>query len=165
MNSEIPKIVLKRTYFNIKYRCENPSNYKFHLYGGRGIKFNFKDRNSFSHYIQSLNGWKKGFHLDRINTNGNYEEGNLRWVSNVVNTNNRRIEQFSKKQLMRGVDFRTFKRQKCYSARIFWAVSGKRKSKCLGIYQTEQEAHYAYVMAHIMLHGESVYKLTDYIKD
>lgn len=166
MNSVIPKDVLKRAYFNIKYRCENPENYKFHLYGGRGITFKFKDRETFNNYVCSLPGWFKGAHIDRIDNEKGYEEGNLRWVTNVVNTNNRRRTLVTKKGLAQGVSYHANdKRVKRFAARIHWNGENKQKrSKCLGIYMTEEEAHEAFVFGHIMLHGESVFKLCDYIK-
>lgn len=72
-------------------RCRNPSNANYKSYGGRGIECKFKTRAEFLKYIMSLPGWDNpDLDLDRIDNNGNYEPGNLRWATRVQNVANRR---------------------------------------------------------------------------
>ena len=81
----------------IKARCyyEEHDNYK--NYGGRGISVSDEFRNNskaFIEYIESLPRYneREELHLslDRIENNGNYERGNLRWATSKEQSNNKR---------------------------------------------------------------------------
>jgi len=67
----------------IKMRCYSENNPRYKTYGGRGIKLYepwIKDPLAFVTYIKSLdNAEKDGYSIDRINNDGNYEPGNLKW--------------------------------------------------------------------------------------
>lgn len=73
----------------ILQRCNNPKNPWFKNYGGRGIKC-LLGKTSKEVYLELLKikGYKKGLQLDRINNDGNYEHGNLRWVTSSENNFN-----------------------------------------------------------------------------
>lgn len=85
-------------YRAMKSRCNNPKVKEFHYYGGRGIKLCKEwEENFVSFYNWAIqNGYKEGLSIDRIDTNGDYEPTNCRWVSKYVQSNNtrqnRRIE-------------------------------------------------------------------------
>lgn len=66
-------------YKNARSRCVNPNNVNFKWYGSRGIEFRF---DSFKQFILHI-GKKPDPHLtlDRIDTNGHYEIGNVRWAT------------------------------------------------------------------------------------
>jgi len=88
---------LYMTYYNILKRIDNPLDKDYKYYGGRGIKL-FKDwRNNpkaFIKYCETLSGWNNpDLTLDRINNNGNYEPGNLRFVTRSVQQRNRNPNQ------------------------------------------------------------------------
>lgn len=74
----------------IKSRCYGKANPKY--YSERGIVMCDDWRNSFdSFYTWSMdNGYKEGLQIDRINTDGNYEPSNCRFVTAKENCNNRR---------------------------------------------------------------------------
>ena len=79
---------------NMKQRCYNPNHHSYHNYGGRGIticdewKDNFK---SYFDYVMSLpNAMKSNYVLDREDNDGNYEPGNLRWVTPKIQRMNQR---------------------------------------------------------------------------
>jgi hypothetical protein len=55
--------------------------------GGRGIRFRFR---SFEEFLEELGPRPSYTSLDRINNNGNYEPGNVRWSEAVEQTANRR---------------------------------------------------------------------------
>jgi len=85
---------------NIIDRCYNKDAHDYLNYGGRGIKvFNLwkSDFKSFYDYLKTLPETKFKFEikyntfatLDRINVNGNYEPGNLRWCSRETQAQNR----------------------------------------------------------------------------
>lgn len=82
-------------WYNIKSRCFNKNHPRFDDWGGRGIvmcdewKNDFK---AFHEYVTSLpNYGAKGFSsLDRIDNNGNYEPGNIRWATPKIQNNNKR---------------------------------------------------------------------------
>lgn len=66
---------------NMKARCLNPNNSKFHRYGGRGIVIceEWLVSSVFAQWALS-NGWQKGLTLDRKNNDGNYEPSNCQWI-------------------------------------------------------------------------------------
>jgi hypothetical protein len=77
---------------NIKQRCLNPKNNHFHDYGGRGIKICDKWKNSFAAFDADIGIPPSPEHtLDRIDNNGNYEPGNVRWVTGLDQIRNRRV--------------------------------------------------------------------------
>jgi hypothetical protein len=72
------------------YRCFNPKAPSFPHYGGRGI--------TVAQELQTLQGFLDvmglppgpGYQIDRIDNNGNYEPGNLRWATATENERNKR---------------------------------------------------------------------------
>jgi hypothetical protein len=79
------------TWGRIKHRCfvENHPDYKD--YGGRGITVCDEWKDSFEAFFEhvGLKPFPKA-QLDRIDNNGNYEPGNVRWTTSKINNNNRR---------------------------------------------------------------------------
>lgn len=83
---------LRHLFSSIKQRCYNQNNEAYKNYGGRGIKVCDEWLNDTTKFISwSLdNGYEKGLEIDRIDVNGNYEPSNCRWVSRIINANNKR---------------------------------------------------------------------------
>ena len=75
------------SYEAAKGRCTNPNRKRYEYYGGRGIKFLFKNFYDFYHHIGPR---PEGTTLDRIDTNGNYEHGNVKWSTRKEQGTNRR---------------------------------------------------------------------------
>lgn len=83
---------LYRIYYGMKQRCNNQRAREYHNYGARGITVCDEWEDNFiSFYHWSIaNGYEPGLQLDRKDNNGNYEPSNCRWVTPVVNSNNKR---------------------------------------------------------------------------
>lgn len=75
-------------YKNAKARCNNPKHDKYPYYGGRGIQFRFS---SFEEWFSELGPRPSLDHQqDRINTDGHYEKGNMKWSTRSEQMTNRR---------------------------------------------------------------------------
>ena len=71
-------------------RCNNSKSDSYYRYGGRGIKCLIgKTIKEVVLFLESLPGYFPGAQIDRIDNNGNYEAGNLRWVTNAENQMNK----------------------------------------------------------------------------
>jgi hypothetical protein len=75
-----------RCYLNAQQRCNNSNHPQYKDYGGRGIQFKFE---SFQSFINELGLRPSGMQIDRVNVDGNYEAGNVRWATRKVQNNNR----------------------------------------------------------------------------
>jgi hypothetical protein len=67
-----------RSFFHAKARCQNPKDAKFPSYGGRGIEFRFS---SFAQFYAEVGARPKGMSIERINNDGHYEVGNVKWAT------------------------------------------------------------------------------------
>lgn len=74
-----------------KGRCTNPHDPQWASHGGRGIEFRFSSIMEAGLWIlANLPNVERSLELDRIDTNGHYEPGNLRFVDRKTNVANRR---------------------------------------------------------------------------
>lgn len=85
-----------KIYSGIVARCLNPKVSNYHRYGGRGIEV-CKDWigsggfERFYAYVSSLEHFnEKGYSIDRINNDGNYEPGNIKYSTRTEQSRNRR---------------------------------------------------------------------------
>jgi hypothetical protein len=76
----------------MKNRCLSPTDKSYANYGGRGIHIHQPWLESFDQFLMDV-GRKPfaNYTLDRIDTNGHYEPGNVRWSSVRDQCNNKRM--------------------------------------------------------------------------
>lgn len=78
----------------IKQRCNNPKKQFYYAYGARGISVCKEWMESFENfydYVSKLPHYgEEGYSLDRIDNDGNYEPGNVRWATAIQQSNNLR---------------------------------------------------------------------------
>jgi hypothetical protein len=78
-------------------RCERPTHKRYADYGGRGITVDRKWRNNFWWFVEDVGPRPEGvgpsgrslYSLDRIDNDGNYEPGNVRWATYAEQASNR----------------------------------------------------------------------------
>lgn len=80
------------SYHAAKKRCTNPKFKQFADYGGRGIEFRFKSFEEFFAEVGPRPEPKFSYSLERIDNDGHYERGNVRWATKEQQARNRRCD-------------------------------------------------------------------------
>ena len=83
---------LYRTWTNMRARCTNPNEVKYKLYGARGITI-CKEWDNYEVFKTwaLTNGYTDTLTIDRIDVNGNYEPGNIQFITNKENAGKDKI--------------------------------------------------------------------------
>lgn len=82
-----------RIWASMKDRCYNPKSVSYRFYGARGVQVcsEWLNKNGFDKFIACLGKRPTAKHsIDRINSRGNYEPGNVRWATRKEQNNNAR---------------------------------------------------------------------------
>ena len=129
---------LYQTWLGMYHRCYNPKCKYYKNYGGRGINIceRWLDVGNFIEDMYPT--WEEGLTLDRIDVNGNYELGNCRWTTILIQNRNNRQLRITNTSGFRGVSYS--KNDNKWVAYI--NVNNKRIK--LGSYSTALEAAKAY---------------------
>jgi len=108
----------------IKKRCKHKEQHRYKNYAGRGIKICDEWKNNFIAFLKYVGPRPSKEHsIDRIDVNGNYEPGNVRWADKFTQARNTR-KQKNNTSGIRGVSYEKGKnRYRAYisfeSKRIF----------------------------------------------
>lgn len=78
-----------RTWTAIKNRCYNTRSQDYRLYGAKGIRVCQRWIDSFPDFLEDMGVRPSSGHsIDRINSRGDYEPGNCRWATALVQARN-----------------------------------------------------------------------------
>ena len=123
-----------RCWVLIKQRCYNPKATDYDLYGGKGVTIAPEWKDDFVAFLDYVGeAPNPKYTLDRIDSKGNYEPGNVRWTTNQVQSINQKISSRNTSGT-KGVGWS--KAANKWYARI--SIDGKRK--WLGTFDTKEKA-------------------------
>lgn len=107
VNSNGPASVEYRAWASMIQRCTNPKNSKYKNYGGRFISVCDRWRDSFPSFLADV-GERPGpkFSIDRIDNDGNYQPGNVRWATSSQQRRNQRRRLMSDADIRKAVNLR-----------------------------------------------------------
>lgn len=74
---------------SLNSRCYRKKDARYKTYGARGIKCEFRNYLEFREECEKLPNFSKEFEIDRIDNNGNYAAGNIRFVTKKENAGNK----------------------------------------------------------------------------
>lgn len=78
------------TWRNMKQRCKNSNATGFEHYGARGITVCAEWDKSFAQFVLDCGVREEGTTIDRINVDGDYTLGNVRWADAITQASNKR---------------------------------------------------------------------------
>ena len=126
-----------QVWMGMKRRCYDKKNVRYKYYGGKGIivcKEWMDDFMAFYNYVSKLDHFgENGYTLDRVDNDGNYEPGNVRWATYQMQAINRGIQRNNRTGYTGvSIDSR--------SGKYMSSVTVMGKVKNLGLYDTPEEA-------------------------
>jgi hypothetical protein len=87
----MPKTPERSAWQNMRDRCNNPNCVSFDNYGLRGIRVCDEWQYDYQAFLRHVGPRPSPRHsLDRIDNNGHYEPGNVRWADKSTQLSNRR---------------------------------------------------------------------------
>ena len=119
----------RKSWADMKERCYNPNNNRYCYYGKRGIKV-CKRWQKFENFYKDMGERPEGYSLERLNCDDDYKPSNCKWIPKEDQSKNVRAKGFTKIGNK-------------YQSRIML----NQKSYYLGLFDTPEEAHQAYLEA------------------
>ena len=157
------KTYLYDKFTHTKQRCYNSNSKAYKDYGARGIIVEDWLLN-FHNYVDYVIGilpkgmtiedmQKLKWSIDRINNDGDYARGNLKWASPQDQALNRRIQK-NNTSGYQGVSWNKWRKK--------WVaiISVNGKNRYLGLFDTCEEGFAAYLEAKLKYHGQKAYEHT-----
>lgn len=92
-----------RTLVNVlscmKHRCYFENDSRYYCYGGKGVRICDEWLNDSATFVEwaKANGYEPGLTIDRIDSDGNYEPSNCRWITRSENSSRAAIGKAQKK--------------------------------------------------------------------
>lgn len=119
----------------MKQRCYNPSTDYYYLYGGKGVTVcdRWLGEEGFKSFYDDMGKRPEKFLIDRIDSDGNYEPSNCRWVDATTSARNTKLR-CNNTSGKKGVSW--------HSAHKKWQVtiSVDGKQKYLGVFDNLDKA-------------------------
>ena len=81
---------LWKTWQGMKQRCYNENDRRYKDWGGRGIKVCDEWLSDYEAFAEYMGTRPTGHQLDRIDNDGDYAPGNVRWATPSENASNRK---------------------------------------------------------------------------
>ena len=131
---------LRKLWYGMRERCNNPKAYNYHRYGGRGIKI-CEEWNTFDVFESwsYANGYNDTLTIDRIDIDGDYTPLNCRWVDLHIQNANRSLPK-NNTSGYKGIRCDKAKRVNQWIA----TLNVKKNQRLrLGCYATKEEAYQA----------------------
>jgi hypothetical protein len=75
----------------MRRRCNNPHAHAYDRYGGQGVAVCTRWDTSFAAFLRDMGPRPIGASIDRIDGNGDYAPGNVRWATHSQQNLNRRL--------------------------------------------------------------------------
>lgn len=127
-------------------RCNNPASTHYRNYGGRGIKVCERWQHSFLAFYEDIGPRPDpSYSIDRIDNDGNYEPGNVKWATRHEQAINQRVR--ANRSGFTGVYYDSEKKEKQWRA----FTRHKNQNYELGYYSTAEEAYAVYKLARASL--------------
>jgi hypothetical protein len=124
-----------QVYATAKDRCTNPNSQRWESHGARGIEFRFP---SFEVFYEHIGKRPEGdYSLERIDNNGHYELGNVKWATRSEQQKNKRT--FTRK-VRHGKGFYRHKA----SGKLMVRVRFFNRMYYVGLFVDEEPARKAY---------------------
>lgn len=123
-------------------RCSNTNHVGWSRYGGRGIVVfpEWTGRGGFDRFLAYLGKRPPGMSIDRINSDGNYEPGNVRWADKYMQAANRSPESIARRAKWRR--WRAVRKAKWSLERFGRVMSMRETERMMGQIQSDLETEF-----------------------